>query len=73
MESGLNSPSDIGESGQALCLSIFYGKISGEILMKQKQFKNRRKTACCYGFLTMKHNLPGSQKSADYPFQTKKG
>ena len=22
---------------------------------------------------TMKHNLPGSQKSADYPFQTKKG
>ena len=22
---------------------------------------------------TMKHNLPGSQKSADYPYQTKKG
>ena len=26
-----------------------------------------------YNILTMKHNLPGSQKSADYPFQTKKG
>ena len=26
-----------------------------------------------YDFFTMKHNLPGSQKSADYPFQTKKG
>lgn len=26
-----------------------------------------------YRDFTMKHNLPGSQKSADYPFQTKKG
>ena len=25
------------------------------------------------GTITMKHNLPGSQKSADYPYQTKKG
>ena len=26
-----------------------------------------------YRDFTMKHNLPGGQKSADYPFQTKKG
>ena len=26
-----------------------------------------------FRIFSMKHNLPGSQKSADYPFQTKKG
>ena len=61
VEMGLPSYAIIGEdfsTTEAVTLEI-----------KSKYFVHIKVSA----IITMKHNLPGSQKSADYPYQTKKG
>ena len=45
-----------------------YRKLLEDCDRKFKEYQ----AAGCKTYFTMKHNLPGSQKSADYPFQTKK-
>ena len=59
------------------CIPIFTIGASTTALfyVTEKMAKNEEGnvTSAFFRSFTMKHNLPGSQKSADYPYQTKKG